>query len=250
VTDLMTIEGLRSDGRTPGDLRNMTIKTNVIPSADGSVYMEWGNNKLYVTVNGPFEAQPRHLQDPHRATIQVNYSMSPFSCPDRKRPGPDRRAVEISKLLAESLSKVVIRERFPKTLIDVHIDIIEADAGTRCAGLTAASVAMAHAGIPMYDLVGAVSVGKVENIIILDPGKEEDSKGQADMPVGIIPSTGEVVLLQMDGQMNADEFNDALKMAREAISNQINKKQLDALKDSVRVVPFEEEDLPDEGGIY
>jgi exosome complex component RRP41 len=106
----------------------------------------------------------------------------------------------------------VFTENFPRTSIDVYIEVLQANAGTRCAGLTAASVALADAGIPMRDLVPAVAVGKVNDQVVLDLQKEEDNFGQADVPIAMIPRTGEVLLLQMDGHMTMDEFERAIEM--------------------------------------
>ena len=71
--------------------------------------------------------------------------------------------------------------------LDVFIEVLQADGGTRCAALTAASVALADAGIPMRDMVVAVAAGKVADTVILDVNNEEDQAGQADMPIGYMP---------------------------------------------------------------
>ncbi len=115
--------------------------------------------------------------------------------------------MEISKIISEALEYVVFTENYPRTSIDVYIEVLQANAGTRCAGLTAASVALADAGIPMRDLVPAVAVGKVNDQVVLDLNKEEDNFGQADLPIAMIPRTGEVILLQMDGHLTEAEFD-------------------------------------------
>ena len=102
-----------------------------------------------VAVYGPREAIPRHSQNPLRAIVNAKYNMAAFSVEDRKRPGPDRRSREISKVISEALEKVILTEQFPRAAIDVNIEVLDAEAGTRCAGLTAAGVALADAGIPM-----------------------------------------------------------------------------------------------------
>jgi exosome complex component RRP41 len=139
--------------------------------------------------------------------------MQAFSVSDRKRPGPDRRSIEISKIIAEALEKVVLTELYPRASIDIYIEILQANAGTRCAGLTAASVALADAGIPMRDIVPAIAAGKADGHVLLDLNKEEDNFGQADVPLAIVPSTDEIVLLQMDGNMTRKEFDKAIDMA-------------------------------------
>ena len=210
---LIDDNGKRLDGRGPEDLRNIVIEAGVLHRADGSCYLEWGGNKVIAAVYGPREAIPRHTQNPLKAIINARYNMAAFSVDDRKRPGPDRRSREISKVISEALENIIIVERYPRASIDVNIEILDAEAGTRCAGLTAAAVALVDAGIPMKDIPVACAAGKIEGQVVLDLGKEEDNYGQADLPIAISPRTGQILLLQMDGHLTLDEFNQALDLA-------------------------------------
>ena len=207
--------GKRMDGRKPDEMRGVKIEAGVLHRADGSAYLEWGGNKVLAAVYGPREAVPRHTQDPNRAVVKCRYNMAAFSVDDRKRPGPDRRSQEISKVIGEAFENVILTEEFPRASVDVNIEILEAEAGTRCAGLTAAAVALADAGIPMKGLISACAAGKVNDTVVLDLGKAEDNFGQADLPIGFNPLTNEVVLLQMDGHLSPEEFDEALGMAIE-----------------------------------
>lgn len=211
--ELINSEGRRQDGRGPHDLRKIKIEAGVLHRADGSCYLEWGGNKVLVAVYGPREAVPRHVQNPLQAIVQARYNMAAFSVEDRKRPGPDRRSVEISKVISEALEKVILTELFPRASIDVNIEVLDAEAGTRCAGLTAAGVALVDAGIPMRDIPVACAAGKIGGQVVLDLGKEEDNFGDADLPIAISPRTGDVLLLQMDGHLTVDEFNQAYDLA-------------------------------------
>lgn len=214
-TDIKLFEsnGKRLDGRMPDELREIKIEVGVLHRAEGSCYLEWGGNKVIAAVYGPREAIPRHTQNPLRAIINARYNMAAFSVEDRKRPGPDRRSREISKVISEALAKIILTERFPRASIDVNIEVLEAEAGTRCAGLTAAGVALADAGIPMRDIPVACAAGKIENQVVLDLGKDEDNHGDADLPIAISPRTNEILLLQMDGHLTLEEFDTALEMA-------------------------------------
>ena len=209
-------DGKRRDGRTFDMLRPIKIYAGPLKNADGSAYIEWGNNKIMVGVYGPRELQQKHLQEPDRAIVQVQYTMASFSVEDRKKPGQGRRENEISKILSEALEGVIISDQYPRTAIDVFIEVLEAGAGTRCAGLTAASVALADAGIPMRGLVASCAAGKIDGQVVLDLDKLEDNIGDADLPVGIIPITDEIVLLQMDGHLSDLEFEKAFGLARDA----------------------------------
>ena len=226
---LIDENGVRLDGRRFNELRPVRIEAGVLKRADGSAYIEWGGNKVLAAVYGPREAHPRHIQDPARALVQCRYNMAPFSVSDRKRPGPDRRSVEISKVISEAFSSVVFKEQFPRTSVDIFIEVLQADAGTRCAGLTAASVALADAGVPMRDLVAACASGKIGGVVCLDLNKEEDNFGDADCPMAVIHGTGEIVLLQMDGHLTYEEFQKAMELSLGA-SDKLFELQRDALR--------------------
>jgi len=230
-TDMVLVneEGLRIDGRKCDEKRNIRIEAGVLKNADGSCYLEIGKNKVMCAVYGPKECRMRHMQDPTKAIIVCKYNMETYSVSDRKRPGTDRRSVEISKLISEALENVVQTELYPRAEIDVYIEIMQANAGTRCAGLSAASVALADAGIPMRDIVPAIACGKADGHVLLDLNKEEDNFGQADVPLAIVPSTDEIVLLQMDGNMTREELDHGLDMAFKA-AHELNDIQRDALK--------------------
>jgi len=207
-------EKTRADGRKFDELRPIKIEAGILKRADGSAYVEWGGNKVLAAAYGPREVHPRHLQEASKAIVQCRYNMAAFSVGDRKRPGPDRRSVEISKVCSEALERVVFTEQFPRTTVDVYIEVLQADAGTRCAGLTTASVALADAGIPMSGLVTSCAAGKVDGQVVLDLCKDEDNNGEADLPVAIIPRTQEIALLQMDGHLTSEEFIKALELVK------------------------------------
>lgn len=220
---------LRADGRNFNELRPLKIEAGVLERADGSAYLEIGGNKILAAVYGPRELHVRRIMRPDMAVIRCRYNMAPFSVGERKRPGPDRRSVEISKITADALRPAIFLEKFPRSTIDVFIEVLEAEGGTRCAGITAASVALADAGIPMKDLVVSCAAGKADGNVILDLSEDEDKEGEADLPVAIMPRSGEITLLQMDGHMTPDEFEKALDLAIEGC-NKINAVQKEAIK--------------------
>jgi exosome complex component RRP41 len=242
-TDLVLWKnGKRIDGRAKDELRPVKIVVGVLEKADGSCYFEWGGNKVIAGVYGPRECFPKHAQDPYKARLKYRYNMAPFSVDDRKRPGPDRRSTEISKVSREALEKIVFLEYFPKASIDVFVEVLQADAGTRCVALSAASVALADAGIPMKDLIACCAAGKIEDQIVVDLNKEEDNFGSADLPIGISPRTGDVVLLQMDGLLSKEEFDQAFSLAFKGCMD-VYEKQKAALKDK-----FNKMDIGDTNG--
>ncbi len=212
VPQLIGPDGRRIDGRQLDELRPLRIVAGALHRADGSAFVEWGANKVMAAVYGPREVHPRHLQQNNKAIVQCRYNMAAFSVDERKRPGLDRRSQEISKVIAEAFESVIFAEEYPRTSIDIYIEVLQANAGTRCAGLVAASVALADAGIPMVDLLPAVAVGKIGGQIALDLRKEEDNFGEADLPMALVPQSGRLVLLQMEGHMNREELSRSLDL--------------------------------------
>ncbi len=222
--------GKRLDGRELIQLRPIRLEAGVIKNADGSAYLEWGNNRVIAAVYGPMEAQPKHTSDPTKAVIKCRYSMAPFSgLSDHGRSGPNRRATEISKVTREVFENVVMVNEFPGTEINVYIEILQSDGGTRAAGITAASVALANAGIPMKDLVYAVSAGKIGDKIVLDLNMIEDNYSDCDMPMAISPKSGDILLLQMDGNLSTSELRTSIQHIIDA-GKTISAAQQDALK--------------------
>ncbi len=220
--------GLRLDGRRVDEIRPMKIEVGVLSRADGSCYLEWGNNKVLAGVFGPRELHPRRMQRPDTAIVRYRYNMAAFSVEDRIRPGPNRRSTEISKVSREAFEPVVLTHLYPSAVIDVFAEVLQADAGTRTAAINAAAIALADAGIPMKGLVSACAVGKVDGKLVLDLGKDEDNYGDADLPVAMTQD-GDVTLIQMDGNFTQDEFKEAMELVKVGCK-QILEIQREALK--------------------
>jgi exosome complex component RRP41 len=232
----MSIYTKRNDGREMNEVRPMTAKVGIVPSADGSAQFETGKTKAIAVVRGPRTLHPQHMQNPRKGILRVNYGMMPFSVEDRIRPGPNRRSEEISKVTEWALSSVVELSGFPNTVVDVFIQIPQADAGTRVAGINAAAMALAHAGIPMKEMLTAIAVGKADKTLIVDVDKEEEDfhegEGATDIPLAILTSrTKEIALLQLDGKISIQEFKDAIELAKKACEK-VLEVQMEALKNS------------------
>lgn len=214
---LIDERGLRHDGRRPEDLRPVRMEVGIISNADGSALVEYGKTKVVAAVYGPREPIQKFMLLPDRAALRVRYHMAPFSTSERKSPAPSRREIELSKIIREALEAVVIAEEYPRTTIDVFVEVLQADGGTRTAGVTAASLALADAGIPMRALMAGVAVGKVGGVLVVDVDELEDSHGEADLPVAAAPDIGYITLLQLNGVLTVDEFRRGLSMALDAI---------------------------------
>jgi len=226
---LIDKKGLRLDGRKAGELRPIEIEVGVLPNADGSAYIHQGKNKILAAVYGPRELHPKHLALPDRTVLRCRYHMAPFSVQERKSPAPSRRDIELSKVIREALEPSVFLEYYPRTGIDIYVEVLEADGGTRCASITAASLSLADAGVPMQDLVVACAAGKVDDTIVLDLMDTEDKVGEADVPVALMPNLNAITLLQMDGILSLEEFEKAVNLALEGC-RKIYPMQKEALK--------------------
>jgi len=236
---LLNKKGLRLDGRKLDELRSVKIQVGILPNADGSAYIEHGKNKILAGVFGPREMHPKHLQRADRMVLRCRYHMAPFSVPERKSPAPSRRENELSKVIRDSLLPSLFVENYPRTGVDLYIEVLQADGGTRCASITAASLALADAGLPMRDIVCACAAGKVNGKIALDLMDTEDKVGDADVPVAYMPNLNAVTLLQMDGKLSTKEFGEAVKMAIEGCKK-ISDIQKEALKIKYKVIKQEE----------
>ena len=203
----------RQSGRAIDELREVSIKAGIIKNADGSAIIEFGKNKIIAAVFGPKEVHPKHMMRNDRAIIKCRYHMMPFSTDTRKNPSLSRREIEISKVIREAIEPAVIMEDYPRTAIDVYVEILQSDGGSRCAAINAASVALADAGINMRDLITACAAGKADGKIILDVDDIEDKTGEADMPISILPNLGTITLFQLDGCLSEEEFKQALDLA-------------------------------------
>ena len=226
----------RPDGRKNNELRKMSAKVGVVPNADGSAMFSFGDTIAIAAVYGPRQLHPQHMQDPATGILRVNYDLLSFSVSDRKKPGPNRRAQEISKVTEWALLPSIDLKEFPNTVIDVQIYIIQADAGTRTAGINAASMALAHAGIPMRDLICSVAVGKQDKELIVDLSKEEEDfeegEGATDFAVAKIANSDEYTLLQLDGNIQPEVVKKIVTLADEACK-EVYEFQKKTLKESI-----------------
>jgi len=225
----------RPDGRKFDEMREMEAKVGIIPNADGSAMFKFGETIAIAAVYGPKKMHPQHSQDPEKGTLRCSYNMLSFSVTDRIRPGPSRRSTEISKITSWALEPVLLIGDYANQVIDVHVHIVQADASTRCAGINAAAMALAHAGIPMKGLVSSVSIGKLDKQLVVDVDKHEEDweegEGATDIPITLTKDK-EITHLQLDGKINKEELKQAIELSRKA-TDKIYEIQKEALKNSL-----------------
>lgn len=223
----------RLDGRKTDEIRETEAKVGIIPRADGSAMFRTGKTIAYAAVYGPRSMFPRFMQNPEKGTLRCHYSMMPFSSGgDRVRPGPSRRSKEIAMVMEKALLPVIDLKAFPNAVVDVFVELPQTDAGTRCAGINAAAMALADAGIIMKELVSSIAIGRVDDAVVADLSYDEESyeceNGVADIPIAMLPNTGEITLLQMDGFLKKEDLKKAIELAKKVCPNiyEIQKKAL------------------------
>ena len=210
----------RVDGRKFDEFREVKAEVGLIKNADGSALFSFGDTVALAAVYGPKQLHPQHLQNPQKGVLRCIYDMLSFSVPERKKPGPSRRSLEISKVTEWALSSIVDLENFPNTVVDVFITILSANASTRVAGINAAAMALADAGVPMKEMVSSVSIGKIDKQLVVDVCKEEEDyeegEGATDIPMAFLSRSGDLTLLQLDGEIRPEELKKAIKLGKES----------------------------------
>ncbi|KMZ72180.1 Exosome complex component RRP41 [Zostera marina] len=232
--EFVNLQGIRLDGRRPKELRQLCAEIGVVSKADGSAAFEMGNTRVIAAVFGPRAVQNRSQKIANRALVRCEYSMAKFSTGDRvRRPKGDRRSMEISLVIRQTMEACIMTQLMPNSQIDICLQVLQADGGTRSACINAATLALADAGIPMCDIVVSCSAGYLNTTPLLDLNYIEDSGGGPDVTVGILAKMNKVTLLQMDNKLPFDTFEKVMQLAIdgcEAISKYIREVLLENTK--------------------
>jgi len=209
----------RFDGRKPDELRPVKFTRQFTSSSPGSVLVEFGKTKVLCTASIAHEVPP-WLEGRGQGWITAEYGMLPGSTQERKqreRAGKtDGRTAEIQRLIGRAMRAIVDLELLGERTLWLDCDVIEADGGTRTAGITGAYVALMDAiraiekeGVkfaasPVKDSVAAVSVGVFKNELLLDLNYPEDSKAEVDMNVVL---TGKGLIVEVQGTAEKTPFD-------------------------------------------
>ncbi|OEL28831.1 Exosome complex component RRP41-like protein [Dichanthelium oligosanthes] len=220
------LTGFRVDGRRPNEMRQLKGEVGVVARADGSALFEMGNTRVIAAVYGPREVNSPTLisavqnkgqqVNSKEALVRCEYRMAEFSTGDRRRkPKGDRRSTEISLVIRQTMEASILTDLMPRSQIDIFVQVLQADGGTRSACINAATLALANAGIPMRDIVTSCSAGYLCSTPLLDLNYLEDSAGGPDVTVGILAKMDKVTLLQMDAKLPMDTFENVMGLAIE-----------------------------------
>jgi len=228
----------RVDGRGANELRPTRIRRDINIYAEGSALIEMGNTRVHITVSVQ-DGVPPFLKGTGQGWITAEYSMLPragHTRSFRERGGKiSGRTQEIQRLIGRVLRSVVDLSKLGERTLWVDCDVLQADGGTRTASITGAWVAVADAliklkekgeieEIPLKDYLAAVSVGKVNNQLLLDLNYEEDSQAQVDMTVVATGSgkLADVHALGEEATFSRQEFEDMLTLSLDGIEQLIN----------------------------
>jgi ribonuclease PH len=201
---------LRADGRARDDLRPVKLTPDFITHAEGSVLIEAGHTRVIVTASVE-DGVPSFLKGTGKGWITGEYGMLPRATEDRTpreaaRGKQSGRTLEIQRMIGRTLRAVADLKALGERTVWVDCDVIQADGGTRTASITGAFVAVALAlermvaggilrKVPLIDSVAAISVGIVDEELLLDLIYEEDSRAQVDMNV-VMTGSGRFVEVQ------------------------------------------------------
>jgi len=227
------------------ELRPVTITRGVMKNAEGSAMIEMGDTKVLCAATVE-ESVPPFLRDTGKGWVTTEYAMLPRSTKERMRRDSVRgrvggRSHEIQRIIGRALRAVIDLDKLGERSITLDCDVIEADGGTRTASITGAFVALSEAtrflkaeGLvevdPIIDYIAAVSVGIIDNKIVLDLDYELDSKAEVDMNVAM---TGSGLLVEVQGTAEGKPFSKnrmtkMIALAEKGI-NELLKKQREAL---------------------
>ncbi|MCL2784279.1 MAG: ribonuclease PH [Propionibacteriaceae bacterium] len=211
----------RADGRKPQELRPVTITRNWLDTAEGSALVEFGKTRVLVTASVT-PGVPRWRKDSGLGWVTAEYAMLPRATQERN----DRESVrgriggrthEISRLIGRSLRAVIDYKALGENTIQIDCDVLQADGGTRTASITGAYVALADAvswlrerkllvAEPLIGSVAAVSVGIIDQVVMVDLPYEEDVRAQVDLN---LVATGDGRLIEVQGTAEGDPFSRA-----------------------------------------
>jgi ribonuclease PH len=238
----MTPVKLRSDGRTPDQMRPVNIQINFIKHAEGSALIDVGDTRVICTASVQ-EKVPPFLYKTGRGWITAEYGMLPRATTERTEREAARgkqggRTMEIQRLIGRSLRAAVNTELLGERTVWIDCDVLQADGGTRTASITGSFVALALAlgrlyidgdlvSWPITSFVAAISVGLISGVPSLDLNYEEDSKAGVDMNV-VATDKGRFVELQGTGEtatFTEEEMNAMLALAKNGIARLVEKQR-------------------------
>ncbi|KAL0210704.1 hypothetical protein RCL1_005140 [Eukaryota sp. TZLM3-RCL] len=216
---MISVTGLRSDGRRPKEVRQIFFEINKVPKADGSCYYRHGQTELLVSVFGPQEALRRKDVIHDTVSVRVEFGQSLFASGDkRERRRTDRFSVETASRIKSIVEQQVISSRYPKSEIVVSIQLLQSDGSILPCAINATILALIDAGISMTDFVVATSVGLVNKDILVDLTQTEENGPCNSLVLALAVNDDQCSLLFSSSRIPVDVFpvlyNEAAEVCR------------------------------------
>eukprot|EP01111_Echinosteliopsis_oligospora_P014833 TRINITY_DN5694_c0_g1_i1.p1 TRINITY_DN5694_c0_g1~~TRINITY_DN5694_c0_g1_i1.p1 ORF type:complete len:263 (-),score=85.13 TRINITY_DN5694_c0_g1_i1:6-794(-) len=195
--------GNRSDNRSRDQFRETFMRAGVSSQASGSAYIEMNNTKVMCTVYGPRQTT-KTQEFSEEGQLFCDFKYASFSCEGcRKGFASDAEEKENSIIMGQALDAAIMFEKFPKSAVEVYVLVIQNDGGALPAAITCASLALANAGIEMYDLVASCSAVYLERAgVILDPTTLEEKEGSGRVTIARLPSLNLISQVMLDGELD------------------------------------------------
>ncbi|CAG8510640.1 3538_t:CDS:2 [Paraglomus brasilianum] len=218
VAPLKTIDDIRQDGRSLDKIRKAWLAPGIITQANGSAYIEFQGTKVACAVYGPRATKISAFSG--KGSLNCEIKFAPFSCQKRRSPQRDPQEKELSHLLFEALAPAVRLDLLPKSTIDVFVTILQNDGNGSClaASITAASVALADAGIEMLDQVAACSACYIDDEIWIDCTLREEEHAQGSLVLSYMSSLNEITHMLQSGEISVSGTIRTIEQCTEACS--------------------------------
>ncbi|KAF7273212.1 exosome complex component MTR3-like [Rhynchophorus ferrugineus] len=215
---------IRTDGRKFDEQRKIFLKNGVVSQAKGSAYMEMGQTKVMVSVFDPREI-PNRSDYSLKGEIYCEFKFAPFSCPKRRLHQQDNEEKQYSSIMKKALESTVCLHELPNFQVDIYALVLHNDGSALSAAINAAGVALAEAGVPIYDIVASVTVGVQQGINFLDPTLSEEQMCQTQLTTEKFPNPNHAVVIisklpmqqqlcqfHQTGYMSLDQLKSALEL--------------------------------------
>ena len=235
--ELVSPEGLRLDGRRPTELRSFTCDINVLQgkkNVDGSALFEIGGSKVLASVMGPREALDKTLlsAEADQGFLSVRIHAAAFSSAGgERRARNERRLLEWSRLVEGTFASAMMTDTFPRSLVDVFVEVLNADGSVLSAIVNAVNLAVIDAGIPMRDHVVAVTVAYAQDTLLLDPNRmEESTAASASVTLAYLARTNHVIMTTAEPRMHADKLGALMRLASQGAEKIFQSVEKDCLR--------------------
>jgi exosome complex component RRP41 len=210
--ELLSAEGLRVDGRRPGELRKISVELGVLPNVDGSCLYTQGYTKVLATVVGPQDGRSNQKRV-MEAVIECEYAVTPFAAGVRRDMTKGSRASKESALIIQqTFERVVLRSLFPQSVISINVLVLHNAGSALACAINAVTAALMDAGVPMRDVVVAATGSVVDTVPILDVNATERGGAGSQVTVAVEALTGKIVTLQSEARISVEALEAVVEL--------------------------------------